>query len=220
VRVGLGPRFLIEAVFLVAVAIVAGVERLRTILIVALMAAAWILVAVVEFAWARLRTAASQPGPAAAETEAPAEPPAAPEPARVEEPPPAPEVQPAPVEDPSAAAEGEPAPDAPPPERPVLTAVPAPDPQPPPPEPEAEPPPEQPPSVVALPDRSPGPRRWNVWDLERVARRPTGDTARDEERAYLLLYLREFAGPDGLLPPDFDAVVREAFGDVLDPAYS
>jgi hypothetical protein len=29
------------------------------------------------------------------------------------------------------------------------------------------------------------------------------------------MYLREFAGPDGTLPADFDALVRESFGDVL-----
>jgi hypothetical protein len=148
-------------------------------------------------------------------------------PAPAEEPHAAPEAEPAPapVEEPSPVADAEPAPDEAPPRPPVLAAVPSPEPEPPPPQPTPEPeveapPPEPPPAVVALPDRSPGPRRWNLWDLERLARPPTGDTARDEERSYLLLYLREFAGPDGLLPPDFDGVVREAFGDVLDPAYS
>jgi len=29
------------------------------------------------------------------------------------------------------------------------------------------------------------------------------------------MYLREFAGPDGVLPTDFDGLVRDAFGDVL-----
>ena len=38
---------------------------------------------------------------------------------------------------------------------------------------------------------------------------------RNEERSYLLMYLREFAGPDGILPADFDGLVRDAFGDVL-----
>jgi hypothetical protein len=38
---------------------------------------------------------------------------------------------------------------------------------------------------------------------------------RNEERSYLLMYLREFAGPDGVLPMDFDGLVRDAFGDVL-----
>jgi hypothetical protein len=61
-----------------------------------------------------------------------------------------------------------------------------------------------------------GPREWNLWELERAAREhASGDVARDEERAYLLMYLREFAGPDGVLPADFDSLVRDAFSEVL-----
>jgi hypothetical protein len=68
---------------------------------------------------------------------------------------------------------------------------------------------------VAFPANE-APREWNLWELERVARDHTsGDIARDEERSYLLMYLREFAGPDGVLPADFDGLVRDAFGDVL-----
>jgi hypothetical protein len=60
------------------------------------------------------------------------------------------------------------------------------------------------------------PREWNLWELERVAREhTTDDVAKNEERAYLLIYLREFAGPDGTLPADFDGLVRDAFGDLL-----
>ena len=29
------------------------------------------------------------------------------------------------------------------------------------------------------------------------------------------MYLREFAGPDGLLPVDFDGLVRDSFGDLV-----
>jgi hypothetical protein len=59
-------------------------------------------------------------------------------------------------------------------------------------------------------------REWNLWELERVARDNAGDDiAKNEERAYLLMYLREFAGPDGGLPADFDGLVRDAFGDLL-----
>jgi hypothetical protein len=61
-----------------------------------------------------------------------------------------------------------------------------------------------------------GPREWNLWELERAARdHATDDVVRNEERSYLLIYLREFAGPDGILPTDFDGLVRDAFGDVL-----
>jgi hypothetical protein len=70
--------------------------------------------------------------------------------------------------------------------------------------------------VVQLPAAAASPREWNLWELDRVAREhASGDVARDEERAYLLMYLREFAGPDGVLPSDFDGLVRDAFGDVL-----
>jgi len=70
-------------------------------------------------------------------------------------------------------------------------------------EPESEPEPEP---VAPLAER------WNVWTLERVQREQARD---NEELHYLLVYLREFASPDGVLPPDFDALVRESFGDLL-----
>ena len=61
-----------------------------------------------------------------------------------------------------------------------------------------------------------GPRQWNVWDLERVAREHAGgDPVADEERTFLLMYLRDFAGADGLLPADFDDLVRQSFGGLV-----
>jgi hypothetical protein len=61
-----------------------------------------------------------------------------------------------------------------------------------------------------------GPRQWNVWDLERVARdHAGGDPVADEERTFLLMYLRDFAGADGLLPADFDDLVRQSFGGLV-----
>ena len=45
--------------------------------------------------------------------------------------------------------------------------------------------------------------------------RSGGDPVLDEEASYLLLYLREFAGPDGDLPVEFDSLVRESFGDLI-----
>ena len=69
--------------------------------------------------------------------------------------------------------------------------------------------------VVALPAGA-EPREWNVWELERASREAAGsDVARDEERSFLLMYLREFADPDGMLPVTFDPLVRETFGDLL-----
>jgi hypothetical protein len=55
------------------------------------------------------------------------------------------------------------------------------------------------------------PRAWNLWDLERLAEEMDGDS-RAEERALLLLHMREFADPSGDLPLEFDSLVREAFG--------
>jgi hypothetical protein len=79
------------------------------------------------------------------------------------------------------------------------------------PEPEPGPEPELPPAGAVI--RIDGPRQWNVWDLERVAREHSrGDPIADEERTFLLMYLRDFAGPDGLLPVDFDGLVRQSFG--------
>jgi hypothetical protein len=76
------------------------------------------------------------------------------------------------------------------------------------PEPEPEPEPE-----IELPiPVPPEPQRWNVWELERLARVRSGqDVARDEEWSIL----REFADPDGNLSTDFDALVRESFPELL-----
>ena len=50
----LGPRFLLEAGFIVAVALVAGFADLSTWAIIGVVAAAWILVALIEMAvWAQ-----------------------------------------------------------------------------------------------------------------------------------------------------------------------
>lgn len=188
-----GPRFLIEAGFIIAVAVVAGIEHVGTWSIIGLVAAAWILVALLEMGlWAR-HTKTRRPARERLEP-APEPPVAPPEPVPV----------PAPVRTP---------------EPPLIAAVPAPaEPGPgpePEPEPEPQPEPEPEPTVAYLPVTS-TPREWNLWELERVTRdHATGDVARNEERAYLLMYLREFAGPDGTLPADFDSLVRDAFGDVL-----
>jgi hypothetical protein len=59
--------------------------------------------------------------------------------------------------------------------------------------------------------RDPTPRAWNLWDLERLAHEMNGDS-RAEERALLLMHMREFADPAGNLPLEFDPLVRDAFG--------
>jgi hypothetical protein len=191
----LGPRFLIQAGFIIAVAVVAGIERLGTWTIILLVAGAWVIVAAVELSlWARNPKSWGQ-------TPAGSDPSSAPEPAPVSQPEPEPVVvlQPEP----------------PPMPAPTLTAAPPPPPEPEPEPPEPEPEPEPEPAVAYLPTND-GPREWNLWELERLARDHTSDdVARNEERSYLLMYLREFAGPDGNLPRDFDGLVRDAFGDLL-----
>jgi hypothetical protein len=210
-----GSRFLIEAGFIIAVAVVAGFERLSTWSIIAVVGSAWIIVAIVEIVvWAR-QVVARQPRmvePAATEFALPAEVPPPPVHVRVQPPvesrgvaEPEPGSQPEPELEPEPATE-------PSPEPPRIVAAPTPPPER---RPEPEPEPEAA-RVVAFIPANDGPREWNLWELERAARdNATDDVARNEERSYLLMYLREFAGPDGVLPADFDGLVRDVFGDML-----
>ena len=208
-----GSRFIVEAGFIIAVAVIAGIERLSTWWIIAVVAGAWLIVAAVEIAvWAR-NVVAQQPQP----VDEPADLEPAPTPEYASRPPVVVRPQPS-VETREAEPSSEPEPEPEQtrePERPRIVAVPALPPEPEPePEPEAEP--EEPDRVVAFLPANDSPREWNLWELERAARDHGGDdVARNEERSYLLMYLREFAGPDGTLPADFDALVRESFGDVL-----
>jgi hypothetical protein len=60
-------------------------------------------------------------------------------------------------------------------------------------------------------------REWNLWELERLAHAGAErHTERSQEWAYLFVHLRQFANPDGALPPEFDGLVRESFGELLD----
>jgi hypothetical protein len=182
-------RFLLEAGFLVLVAAAVGLAGLGTLWIGVVMFCAWLLVAVVERSEGRTG-AGRRAAPAEHEREPAAETPSA-------EPPPEPEVEP----------ELE--------AKPVLTVAPPPPPHPPPAtEPEAPPEPEV---VVPLVRRDSTPREWNVWDLERITSEQEGQNlGRDEERALLLMSLRQFANASGDLPVDFDPLIREAFGTALD----
>jgi hypothetical protein len=125
------------------------------------------------------------------------------------EPVPEPEPAPAPV---VLAPQPEPVPE-PVVERVPLTAVPEPAPEPEPvPVAAAQP---EPQTVVPI-GVSSMPRQWNLWELERLTRESSGDdAARDEERQFLLMYLREFADSDGQLPIDFDGLVRDSFGELV-----
>jgi hypothetical protein len=199
-----GSRFLIEAGFIIAVAVIAGIEQLSTWWIIAVVAGAWIIVAIVEIVvWGRQAGARQSQVVEPLEAEAPAF-----------VAPPTVQVREQPVVDTPREPEPEPEPQT---EirQPRIVAVPTPPPEPEP-KPEAQPEPEPEPAQVTFIGANDGPREWNLWELERAARdNATDDLVRNEERSYLLMYLREFAGPDGILPTDFDGLVRDAFGDVL-----
>ena len=177
-------RFLLEATFLVLVAVGAGLAGLQAVWIGVVMFGAWLLVALVERGGSRRGRASAAPPEAERELEPERQP--EPDPERAPEPTPEPEPEPEPER------------------RPELAAVP-----PPPPEPEPEPEPE--PAVVPLVLRDTTPRTWNIWELERLAETMDGDAAA-EERALLLVHLREFANASGDLPVEFDELVRDAFG--------
>jgi hypothetical protein len=186
-------RFLLEAGFLVLVVAAVGLAGLGWVWIAVVVFCAWLLVAVAERSEGR--SGANRRAAKAGHEhkhEPVAETPAT-------EPPPEPET------------EAEPVPEA----KPVLTVAPPPPPQPPPaPEPETSAKPEV---VVPLVRRDSTPREWNVWDLERIADEQEGQNpTRDEERAVLLMSLRQFANASGDLPVDFDPLIREAFGTALD----
>jgi hypothetical protein len=110
--------------------------------------------------------------------------------------------------------------------RPPLRPVPPPAPVEPPPA--APPPPVREPApaaaarsdVIDLRTRATAqPRRWNLWDLETRAREHAQvDPNRYEEWSYLFVHLRQFASPDGSLPTEFDGLIRESFGDLLERA--
>jgi hypothetical protein len=187
-------RFLLEAGFIILVAAAAGLARLSALWIGVVMFGAWLLVAFVERTGARGVRPQQAARPA---EEHEAEPP----PAHVEVSEPAPEREPEPEHH-------EPEPEAAPEPEPVLAAVPPP----PEPEPEREPEPEPEPAVVPLALRDPTPRAWNLWQLEELAASKDGDPARVEERALLLLHMRQYANAAGELPSEFDPLVREAFG--------
>jgi hypothetical protein len=76
--------------------------------------------------------------------------------------------------------------------------------------------PRVPANVVRMP-RSLGPREWNIWELESLAREQARlEPERGEEWSYLFVHLRQFADARGKLPSEFDGLVRESFGELLE----
>jgi hypothetical protein len=223
VRRVFGPRTVVEAAFLVAVPVGSLVAGLGPYAIVAASAIGYLAVLLLEaMLWrrgapeARAETSSEATVPdAALDTTVAVAPEPEPEPepeAAASEPQPEPEPEPEPA---AAEQEREPEPE-PGPER-VLQPVPDLEPEPEPdPGPELEPAAASEPAVVVPIGVASSPRTWNLWDLERLTRESAGhDAVRDEERTFLLMYLREFAGPDGILPADFDSLVRDSFGDLV-----
>jgi hypothetical protein len=241
-------RLLALAGFLLTVALALWLAELRPLFVIIVMAAALAVAWAVEWLSWRQEvprlvadgSAVDEAGDAveAALSSEPADAPAAlpgpfePAPPAFEPPAPPPL---APTLEHEPAAEPAPPPALPPPEpastpRPPLRPVPTP-----PPEPQPPPPPTLPVPAPAAADpvraaaRSEvvdlrtrvtvAPRRWNLWDLERRARdEQQRNPDRYEEWSYLFVHLRQFATPDGSLPTEFDGLVRESFGDLLEHA--
>jgi hypothetical protein len=59
------------------------------------------------------------------------------------------------------------------------------------------------------------PGEWNLWELERLAREEFEGEALEQSQ-YLFIHLRQFARADGQLPLEFDELVRDSFGGLLD----
>jgi hypothetical protein len=76
----------------------------------------------------------------------------------------------------------------------------------------------QPPAEPPASPPAPLAREWNIWDLERRAREQAGNARRDEEWSALFTHLRVFANTDGVLPKEFDKLVRESFGELIEAA--
>jgi hypothetical protein len=68
------------------------------------------------------------------------------------------------------------------------------------------------------PPPAPPAQEWNLWDLERRAREQAGNGPQDEEWSALFTHLRVFANADGVLPKEFDALVRESFRTLIEAA--
>ena len=190
-----GIRFVVEAAVIVLAAVVTGVEHLGVVAIIGAVAVVWVIVAVIEYSLSHPRKGKEPvplietlPEPEPVVSDAVRIIPRTPAPVAVD-----PEPEPVAVEPEPVVVEPEPV---------------APDPEPVTPEPVAlEPEPE--PDVELEPAEA---RVWNVWEIDR-ALRDSGSVT--EEQEFLLIYLRDYAGPDGSLPLDFDGLVRESFADVL-----
>ena len=188
-------RLTIGAALVALVAVGAVLAELEPIVIVALTAAAFVVIALVGRAYAREQAPARAERPGAEES--PSKALAAPEHAEVVDVEPEPELA---VSERSARAilaSGPPA---------VQASTPR--------EPEREPAPDLEPEPEPKPGPSLAPREWNIWELQQLVReRP--DDHRHEEWAALVASLRDFARVDGTLPGEFDELVRDSFSELV-----
>jgi hypothetical protein len=59
-------------------------------------------------------------------------------------------------------------------------------------------------------------RGWDIWELSGLVEETPGqDPAREEERRQILYHLREHTAVDGRIPPEFEDLVLEFFGDLI-----
>jgi len=59
-------------------------------------------------------------------------------------------------------------------------------------------------------------RGWDIWELSELVEETAGqDPAREEERRQILYHLREHTTVDGRIPPEFEDLIHEAFGELL-----
>lgn len=59
-------------------------------------------------------------------------------------------------------------------------------------------------------------RGWDLWELsELVEETPGQDPVREEERRQILYHLRDHSSIDGRIPPEFEPLIYEAFGEMM-----
>ncbi|MGD0167220.1 MAG: hypothetical protein ABSC51_08025 [Gaiellaceae bacterium] len=59
-------------------------------------------------------------------------------------------------------------------------------------------------------------RGWDIWELgDLVDETPRQDPMREEERRQILYYLREYSTMGGRIPPEFEDLIYETFGDLM-----
>ena len=59
-------------------------------------------------------------------------------------------------------------------------------------------------------------RGWDIWELSALVEATPGqDPAREEERRQILYHLREHAAVDGRIPPGFENLIYEVFGELM-----